>query len=307
MRPRLDQVDLRLLGVFTTVVECGGFSAAQVELNVGQSTISAQMADLEAKLGMRLCERGRGGFRVTGEGRQVYESAQRLFRSLDSFNAEVEGYRGHLAGELHIGTVDAVITNPRFRLSQAIARFKRRRGRVSLTLHVGEPAEIERAIVDGRYHVGIGGYTNRIPGIEYSTLLRERQNLYCGTLHPLFRRDDATIDSGALQGYEFIKRPYVPDTDLPAKSEIDTTAVAGNMEAIALLILSGHFIGYLPVHYAAAWQRAGEMRALRPDRLHYESRYELLVRKGRPRQPAVDLFLRDLWREFAAEDLRDNA
>ena len=48
--PRLHKADLHMLAVFMTVVECGGFAAAQVTLNVGQSTISRQIGDLETRL-----------------------------------------------------------------------------------------------------------------------------------------------------------------------------------------------------------------------------------------------------------------
>ncbi len=41
-----------MLAVFMTVVECGGFAAAQVALNVGQSTISRRISDLEKRLGI---------------------------------------------------------------------------------------------------------------------------------------------------------------------------------------------------------------------------------------------------------------
>ena len=56
---RLSKTDLHLLAVFMTVVERGGFAAAQVSLNVGQSTVSRHIGDLENRLGMRLCQRGR--------------------------------------------------------------------------------------------------------------------------------------------------------------------------------------------------------------------------------------------------------
>ena len=302
MRPRLDQVDLRLLSVFSTVAECGGFSAAQVELNVSQSTISSQMADLEAKLGVRLCERGRAGFRLTDEGRHAYEATQRLFRSLDSFRAEMEAYRGRLAGELHIGTVDSVVTNPQFRLRQAIERFKSRDGKVNLTMHVGEPTEIERAIVDGRYHVGIGGYSNRLSGVDYRPLIRERQYLYCGSNHPLFGHAGNGVGIPDLKAFEFVKRTYVPDAQLPEGGGMNATALAANMEASAILILSGQFIGFLPEHYATRWVTAGDMRAIRPDVMYYDSQFELLVRKGRPRQLAVELFVEDLVAEFDRPD-----
>ena len=65
---RLSDLDLRLLRIFVAVVESGGFSLASARLNVAESTISSHMADLEKRLGMRLCERGRSGFRLTDDG-----------------------------------------------------------------------------------------------------------------------------------------------------------------------------------------------------------------------------------------------
>ena len=55
-------VDLRLLRVFLAVADAGSFSGAQAQLNVGGSTISLHMRELEKRVGFRLCERGRGGF-----------------------------------------------------------------------------------------------------------------------------------------------------------------------------------------------------------------------------------------------------
>ena len=66
--PNLSKSDLHLLYVFTSVAEAQGFSAAQIELNVSQSTISRQVSDLELRLGMKLCHRGRSGFRMTEKG-----------------------------------------------------------------------------------------------------------------------------------------------------------------------------------------------------------------------------------------------
>ena len=54
--------DLRLLKVFTAVVESGGYTAAQAEMNIGASTISNHMTELEQRLGAKLCQRGRVGF-----------------------------------------------------------------------------------------------------------------------------------------------------------------------------------------------------------------------------------------------------
>ncbi|WP_243747190.1 LysR family transcriptional regulator [Yersinia pestis] len=61
-------MDLRLLRVFKAVVDCGGMSAAELELNISLSTISKHIKDLEQRLGLTLCQRGREGFAVTERG-----------------------------------------------------------------------------------------------------------------------------------------------------------------------------------------------------------------------------------------------
>ena len=44
---QVSDFDIRLLKLFRSVVECGGFSAAESALGIGRSAISQQMSDLE--------------------------------------------------------------------------------------------------------------------------------------------------------------------------------------------------------------------------------------------------------------------
>ena len=59
---RIGDTDIRLLRIFKTVVESGGLSAAEIELNIGKSTISKHISDLELRLDLKLCNRGPAGF-----------------------------------------------------------------------------------------------------------------------------------------------------------------------------------------------------------------------------------------------------
>ncbi len=107
---QLQDMDLRLLRVYKAVVESGGFSAAQLELNVSRSTISACMSDLETRLGLKLCSRGRAGFSLTNAGQQVYEITLQLLRSIDTFRNQLNTLHTQLKGELNIGITDNLIT-----------------------------------------------------------------------------------------------------------------------------------------------------------------------------------------------------
>ena len=90
--------DISLIKVFVAVAESGGIAAAQRRLNTAPSTISTQLSHLEARLGMRLCKRGRAGFSLTREGDLILQSAYRLLRDLGRFTAEIEAAQAQVAG-----------------------------------------------------------------------------------------------------------------------------------------------------------------------------------------------------------------
>ena len=86
----LSDIDIRLLRIFVTVTECGGFAASELELNIGRSTISKHIADLETRIGLILCNRGPAGFSLTEEGDQVLEATRRLLAHIDEFQSEID-------------------------------------------------------------------------------------------------------------------------------------------------------------------------------------------------------------------------
>ena len=83
--PKISDVEISQLRVFKAVVTNGGFSAAQLELGLSPSTISGKMTELETRLGLSLCRRGRGGFFLTTDGQRIFEQTEGLFSALESF------------------------------------------------------------------------------------------------------------------------------------------------------------------------------------------------------------------------------
>ena len=154
---QLSDIDLRLLRVFRTVVECGGFSVAESVLGIGRSAISQQMSDLEQRLGLRLCQRGRAGFAMTEDGREVYQAALQLFSALENFRTEVNGLHQHLRGELNIGLTDNLVTMPHMRVTHALAGLKTRGPDVRIQISMSAPGQVEQGVLDGRLRVRLGG------------------------------------------------------------------------------------------------------------------------------------------------------
>lgn len=303
--PQLDPSDIRLLRVFRKVVECGGFSNAQAELNVSASTISTQMTTLESRLGMRLCDRGRVGFRLTDKGRRVYAASLRLEEAVDAFRTDVGELRGKLVGELHVGIVDSTATHADARLHDALARFTRRDHAVHVTLHVAEPAVLEKRLLGGELHVGIAAYYHHVPGLAYETLFYEDHALYCGRHHPLFDRPEPGAADVSRAAY--VMRGYMAHRHAAPFAGLNAAATAYDMEAILTLVRAGGYIGHLPTHYAQWWVDRGELRRLLPGRFDFRSHFEFAIRKGASRPRVVTAFLEDLAAAHAGVNAADTA
>ncbi|WP_162955898.1 LysR family transcriptional regulator, partial [Pseudomonas aeruginosa] len=167
MLRNVTDLDLRLLRIFACVVKCGGFTAAQAELNMSQSNISMHIASLEKRLGYRLCERGKGGFRLTAKGRRVLEASRTMFDAIGLFRDQAQALSGRLVGELYLGLADNLATLPQARFGDALARFQRRDQDVQLNLFVNSPTELELAVIEGELDLAISYFSRSRPSLEY--------------------------------------------------------------------------------------------------------------------------------------------
>ncbi|CAI3786905.1 hypothetical protein AHFPHNDE_00546 [Pseudomonas sp. MM227] len=292
---QVSDFDIRLLRIFRSVVECGGFSAAENVLGIGRSAISQQMSDLEQRLGLRLCQRGRAGFSLTEEGREVYQSALQLLAALESFRTGVNGLHQHLRGELNIGLTDNLVTLPHMRITHALAQLKDRGPDVRIQIRMIAPSQVEQGVLDGSLHVGVVPQSSPLSGLEYQPLYSERSLLYCAVGHPLFYASDEALDGDRLNAQEAIAPTFRLPADIQARYQVlKCTASASDREGMAFLILTGRYIGYLPDHYATFWVQQGRLRALKPSERFYDLTLSWVTRKGRRPHLVLESFLESL-------------
>ena len=263
--PPLSDMDLRQLRIFRAVVENSGFTRAQEALGISRSTISAQMAALETRLGLQLCRRGRSGFSLTEHGQKVYAEAIKCFAALESFRAEVGVMRGQLMGELRIGVVDALAENERCALPEALAAFNEQAPDVHLTVQILSPNQISNTLLNRQIELAIVPNQPLSAAVQLQPLFQEDQNLYCGRRHRLFAAEGKALTLERIAEEAYARRGYSVATAYNSLFAKDPGATAYSMEGLAYLVLSGKFVAFLPRPYAQQWVERGAMRALRPD------------------------------------------
>lgn len=288
-------VDLRLLRIFEAVVDAGGFSAAELELNIGRSTVSRHVADLEQRLGFVLCTRGRAGFALTEEGRQVHEAARRLLASVESFRNDLRSLQADLSGSLQLALFDKTATNPQSRIADAVRDFRLKAPAVSIDVTVDTIAAIEAGVLDGRFHLGVTPDHRRSDALCYQPLFHERMDLYCGRQHPLFGRGAAPLALEELRSHDYVGLAFhSPNMEATHRFGLARRATVTDQEAVATLVLSGCFVGFLPDHYAEGFVEKGLLQKVEAPEVTYDVLFVGVSRRSPAPTRVARAFLKSL-------------
>lgn len=195
---QVSDFDIRLLRIFKTVAECGSFSAAESVLGISRSAISLHMGDLEKRLGVCLCRRGRAGFALTDEGREVLRAAKILLSAMEEFRDEVNQLHRQLRGDLNIGIINNLVTQSHMHITRALKSLSARGPGVCINIAMMVPSEIELGVLDGTLQVGVIPETHPLPGLDYLRLYEEQSSLYCSNEHAFFTQDEAALTDEAI-------------------------------------------------------------------------------------------------------------
>ena len=93
---------LGAMAQFVRVVEAGSFSAAARVLGQGQPAISKAVAQLEARLGVRLLNRTTRALTLTDAGRAFYDRARTALDAAEEAEAAARGAGAALSGRLRV-------------------------------------------------------------------------------------------------------------------------------------------------------------------------------------------------------------
>lgn len=234
-----DEKDLRSLRVFCSVAQAGGFAAAEKQLLMSKASISRHVREVEERLGVQLCERGPAGFRLTPEGEVAVKLASSALRSLERIRPEIDAVHGVLSGCLSIGIGEHATAHADFRFPQALARLRERAPNVTPEISVMTFTELNQALRENRVDIALRGKYVEDGEFRYLPLFKETHRVYVST--------QVTEQEGKSLPLVFRMHPYVQQAI--DKWGYERGPSAGGLDAIGVLIATGHYQGLLPTHF----------------------------------------------------------
>ena len=164
MMRRNAQLDWDALRVFLAVARTGRVAAAARQLGVNHTTVSRQIAALEAQLDAQLFHRTMAGYRLTPPAETILPNAETMERAALTVGARVRERTGRLQGRVRVAMAPEVASHW---LSRHLTSFRARYPAITLQILVGtrtldlSRGEAELALRTPRPHQ-VGLITSRL-------------------------------------------------------------------------------------------------------------------------------------------------
>ncbi|WP_067936644.1 LysR family transcriptional regulator [Alicyclobacillus kakegawensis] len=101
-------MELHQLEYFLAVEKYGTFSAAALEINVSQSSLSQQIRKLEDELGVKLFIRGARLAKLTPAGEEFFTYARRIITEIQNSRYAMQEYTNFHKGHIKIGVIPTI-------------------------------------------------------------------------------------------------------------------------------------------------------------------------------------------------------
>lgn len=299
-------LDLRRLQTLRRVVATSSFSAAALELGYTQSSVSQQIAALEAQLGVTLIDRARRPIGPTAAGERVLARAEVLLGQAAALEGELAELGRGDAGTLRLAGFFTAWTTF---LPSAIARYAKDHPAVRLELAQLEPEPAVRGVVAGELDLAVVyGYPGEPPpdGLVATALVDDPYAVAMPVRHRLARGDDVALGdlagerwvlSGAATGYGALVRQMCADAGFQPDVALET----GDIAMVQPLVAAGLAVSLMPA-LGLSPRHAGV--AVRPLRERPLARRVVAVRSAHLRVPTAVAMTETLVRAVSERSVR---
>lgn len=153
--------------------------------NIAPSAISRRIADLEARLGAPLFDRGAHGVRPTAAGAAYVEGCRAILRMAADLDVTMSAFAAGRAGSLRLASSTSALSG---RLPELLARFANEHPQVTIELNEMNAVASLAALDDARVDLAIVADNNDLTRFEVEPFEEDRVWVIAPSGHPLAAR-----------------------------------------------------------------------------------------------------------------------
>ena len=187
---------LRQLQYLVAVADLGGFRRAADACGVAQPSLSAQVAQVEAALGVQVFERGVRGVRVSAAGAAVLDRARGVLLASTDLLDTARRHGDPLRGRVRIGVIPTVCP---YLLPEIAEPLLRALPTLQIVWSEDKTGALLSQLMDGRLDAALVADDARVEPLQQAVLGDDPFVLAAAPQHPLIKRK-APASTDALTG-----------------------------------------------------------------------------------------------------------
>lgn len=178
-------MELRHLRYFVAIADTGTMARAAEVVFVTQSTLSHQLTQLEAELGIPLFERVGRNLRLSDAGREFLGHARGVLGQVEEGKKAIMQAQQLSTGTLKVGVIHSFLTRL---IPEVAAAFMRKYPGVKLEIRELTGLDIEAQVADGALDLGVAFFPSSTDLVMGERLFDDNLVLAMPAAHPLAER-----------------------------------------------------------------------------------------------------------------------
>jgi LysR family hydrogen peroxide-inducible transcriptional activator len=239
------------------VADTGKFGDAARAVNVSQPSLSAQIAEMEASLGVQLIERSRRGAMLTGAGEELVRRARKILREVEDLKAVARFGRRELSGRLRLGVLPTI--GP-YLLPLATRDLHTRFPDLRLSVREERTVDLDEHLQKGEFDTIISSPIDH-ENVHHEPLFSER--LYvCAPAEDPLARGEGPVRLKDLKGRALLTlgqghrlNAIIRELAAASGAEVSSEYEGTSLDAIRLMAEMGAGVAILPSLYALSEAR----------------------------------------------------
>jgi len=275
--------------IFSDLVESESFSRAAKLNGITQSAVSQQLRAMEKHFNILIVDRSQKQFRLTREGKKLFESAKEILYLYDKLNSELQEMKKVISGTIHISTVYSIGLHE---LPPYVKVFLAKFPEVNIRVEYRRANMVYEDILTNSIDLGLIAYPQKHKQLEVLPFHDDVLVLVVSPEHPFAKLK--SVDIQEVAGQKFIGfEPDIPTrkaTDIIFKeADIENEPVMefDNVETVKRAVEINAGIAILPQTTVVREEAQGLLKVLKFKNQTYKRPLALIHRKGRVLTPAI--------------------
>jgi DNA-binding transcriptional LysR family regulator len=205
-------MQIESLKVFCDLAETESFTKTAQINNITQSAVSQQISSLERQFKSLLIERSKKRFRLTREGKVLYDYSKQIIQTYDSLYSKLQEIQDIVSGTIRVATIYSIGLHD---LPPYIKKFLKAYPTVNVHVEYRRSNQVYEDVLSNVVDLGLVAYPARDAKLEVVPLHKDMLVLICHPQHPFAKAK--SVRWSDLNGQKFIS--FEPD--IPTRRAID--------------------------------------------------------------------------------------